>query len=206
MLEEYIKKAAEHLKAKEAARDEAFSRGRRARVLSKQAIFDLHKNAVDAAETKLDEARSLLQEVENIVDVYPDISGSETIEAAYQEYSEASIIHGLKKTGEFIGPEDIGVGVRDYILGLGDVPGELRREVLDALRVGDLEIAEVRLTQMERIFLTLVSMEEVPLLRGLRRKLDITRGVIERTRGDITSEVGRRRLGDSINKLRKRLK
>jgi translin len=205
MLEEHIKKAAEHFKKREKARDDVFSRARKARVLSKQAIFNLHNDSVDIAEKKLGESLRLLEEAEAVVEDYPEFLVNDTLEAAYQEFSEASIIHHLRSTGEFIGPEELGVRMKDYLLGLGDVPGELRREVLDALRVGDLDIAEIRLVQMEQIYISLTSMEELSFLRGLRRKLDIARGVIERTRGDLTSEVGRRRLGDSLKKLSEKL-
>ena len=53
--------------------------------------------------------------------------------------------------------------------------------------------------------MSLMTMEEVPLLKGLRRKLDIARGVIERTRSEVTAEVGRRRLGESVRRLSDRL-
>ncbi len=95
--------------------------------------------------------------------------------------------------------------MRSYLLGLGDVPGELRRQALDALRLGDIETAEARLSTMEEIYLSLVTMEEVALLKGLRRKLDIARGVIERTRSEVTAEAGRRRLGESVRRLTDRL-
>jgi len=85
------------------------------------------------------------------------------------------------------------------------VPGELRRQALDALRRGDIETAEARLSTMQEIYLTLVIMEEVPLLKGLRRKLDITRGVIERTRSEVTAEAGRRRLEECMQRFTDRL-
>jgi len=58
---------------------------------------------------------------------------------------------------------------------------------------------------MESIYLSLISMEEAPMLRGLRRKMDIARGVIERTRSEITAEAGRRRLDESVRRLTERL-
>ncbi len=122
-----------------------------------------------------------------------------------EEYAEASIIHGLRASNAFPSPEEIGVSTSIYLMGLGDVPGELRRQALDALRLGDLGRAESLLETMERIYLSLISMEEAPYLRGLRRKLDVARGVIERTRSEITAEVGRRRLDESVRRLAERL-
>jgi predicted translin family RNA/ssDNA-binding protein len=44
------------------------------------------------------------------------------------------------------------------------------------------------------------------LLKGLRRKLDIARGVIENTRAELTAEAGRRRLNESVSRLSERLR
>ena len=66
-------------------------------------------------------------------------------------------------------------------------------------------LAEERLETMEEIYLNLVSMEEAPMLRGMRRKMDIARGVIERTRSEVTAEAGRRRLDESVRRLSEKL-
>ncbi len=205
MLEELVKRAAEGLRLRERAIDEAMARARRARVLSKQAIQQIHGGAIEGAEEKLGEARGLLRELDEIVDEHTEIGGFEQVGAAMEEYAEASIIHGLRASNAFPSPEEIGVSTSIYLMGLGDVPGELRRQALDALRLGDLGRAESLLETMERIYLSLISMEEAPYLRGLRRKLDVARGVIERTRSEITAEVGRRRLDESVRRLAERL-
>jgi translin len=100
----------------------------------------------------------------------------------------------------------LGVSLESYILGVGDVIGELRREVLECLRLGMVERAEEDLKLMERIYLDLLSLEEASLLlKGLRRKLDVARGVIEATRGEVTSELARARLSASIQRLVEKL-
>jgi predicted translin family RNA/ssDNA-binding protein len=59
---------------------------------------------------------------------------------------------------------------------------------------------------MEEIYLNLVSVEDASLLlKGLRRKLDIARGVIENTRAELTAEAGRRRLNESVSRLSKKI-
>lgn len=205
MLEELVRRAAEELRVREAAIDDVMDRARRARVLSKQAIIKTHNGALEDAEGRLQEARELLEEMTNIVGDYPELRRFDQINAAKEEYSEACIIHALTSSGAFPKPEEVGVSINVYILGLGDVPGELRRQALDALRVGDMELAEARLETMESIYLSLISMEEAPMLKGLRRKMDIARGVIERTRSEITAEAGRRRLDESVKRLTERL-
>ena len=205
MVEEIVERAAEELRLREKATDEVMSRARRARILSKQAIQQVHSGAVEEAGHKLEDAASLIGEVgEHLVD-RPELLGFETVSAAQQEYAEARIIFSLTDGGGFPEPEAVGVPITAYILGLADVPGELRRQTLDALRLDDFEAAEALLGTMERIYLSLIAMEEASLLKGLRRKIDIARGVIERTRSDVTAEAGRRRLNESVRRLTEKL-
>ena len=205
MLEKIVEDAADQLRKREKDIDQLMSNARKARVTSKQAIQNVHNNRYEDAEIRLSTVKEYLSEVSTILERRPDLVSFDAVSAARQEYAEASIIYRLSTRGDFPTPEDIAVPHNSYILGLGDVPGELRRQSLDALRVGDLDKAEGLLAIMERIYLSLVSMNETPMLKGLRRKMDIARGVIERTRSEVTAEVGRRRLGASVDRLYDRL-
>lgn len=206
MLEELIKKAAADLKYRERARDEAYGRARRARMLSKQAILLLHNGDHDKASANLDEAGILLDEIKTYAENFPEIGFYDAVEAARQEYAEACILNGLNTGKGYPSPEALGLQYKDYILGLADVPGELRRQTLDLLRAGDLGAAEENLGHMEAIYLHLTGMEEASLLlKGLRRKLDVVRMVNERTRAEITTEVSRERLRRQLGELGNRL-
>jgi translin len=202
MLDEIIREASNELLSREKARDEAYSKARRARTLSKQAILFLHIKESEKAEMNLSEAKKLLSEIEETVNNHPEITSYEAVSAAKEEYSEASILLWLNKDKGYPTPKDLGVHSNDYILGLADVPGELRRQTLDLLRSGNLEAAEQNLKKMEEIYLNLVSVEEVSLyLKGLRRKLDVTRNVNERTRAEITTEFSRERLRRKLSEI-----
>lgn len=205
MLEDLVKKGAEELRLRDKALDKVMERARRARILSKQAILRIHSGEVSEAGKRLEEASGLISEMDAVIEEHPALGRFDQVSAAKEEFSEASIIMGLTESGEFPDPVALGVPMVSYLMGLGDVPGELRRQALDALRLGDIETAEARLSTMEEIYLSLVTMEEVPLLKGMRRKLDIARGVIERTRSEVTAEAGRRRLGESVRRLSDRL-
>ena len=206
VLDEVVRRAAAELRAREKARDEVLSRARRARMMSKQAILLIHNGALSDAGEKIGDAGLLLVEAEPYLREHVDLEGFDAVHAAREEYAEASILYGLKVEGSFPAPESIGVSLNAYLLGLGDVVGELRRDALDALRVGELEAAEANLKLMEQIYVSLLSMEEASLLlKGLRRKLDIARGVIEKTRGELTAEAGRRRLSETVKQLAEKL-
>jgi translin len=201
LLEDLVKKGAEELRLRDKALDKVMARARRARILSKQAILKLHSGEESEAGKRLEEASGLIVEMNGIIEENPELGRFDQVSAAKEEYSEASIIRSLMESGEFPDPAELGVPITSYLLGLGDVPGELRRQALDALRVGDMETAEARLSTMEEIYLSLMTMDEAPLLKGLRRKMDIARGVIERTRSEVTAEAGRRKLGESVERL-----
>lgn len=206
MLQEIIKKVTEHLRALEEAKDEAYPKARKARTLSKQSILKLHNGEPEKAQRLISEAANLLTEVRGVGEAFPGIQSSETAVAARQEYAEAAILHSLITLKKYPTPEELGVEETDYVLGLADVPGELRRQALDSLREGDLEAAESSLETMEEIYLYLVEAEEASMmLKGMRRKLDVARGVTERTRAEVTAEAGRRRLSRELESFRDRL-
>jgi len=204
-LEEIVEGIAERLREVEEARDEAQELARRARVLSKTAILLIHGGDLETAEGRLREARRLMMASEAI-------SRSkwirvEELSSAQEEHAEAVILLNLMRGEGFPNPEELGVEAGRYLLGLADVIGELRREAVEALRIGDLSRAEEMLQLMEHIYLTLTSTEEASvLLKGLRRKLDIARSLIEGTRGQIAEERGRRRLIETLKRLEERSK
>jgi translin len=206
MLDEIIKQAQEDLLSREKARDEAYSRARKARTLSKQSILLLHSGETGKAMSNIAEAKRLLDEINEYTVDYPEIAVYDAVSAARQEYSEAAILYGLNTGAGYPSPEMLGISSTDYIMGLADVPGELRRQTLDLLRKGELEEAEQNLALMEEIYLNLTSVEEVSLfLKGLRRKLDVTRNVNERTRAELTIEASRERLRKKLAEVSEKL-
>jgi translin len=206
LLEKILKRAVEDLKAREEARHEVLTLARRMRMRSKQAIMMMHVGDHEGAEVRLVEAKGSLEGFRLFAENFAELIEMSEVKAAWEEYAEASILLELKALGGFPAPDAIAVPLNAYILGLGDVVGELRREALDLLRVGDVEAAAASLRRMEQIYSSLMSVEEASvLLKGLRRKLDIARGVIERTRGELTAEAGRRRLTEHIRQMMDRL-
>lgn len=201
ILKNIIEEAAKELSHREAVRDQVLSRARKARMLSKQAILYLHNRDTENATQNLDKASQLLKEISEYSDKDQEIQYYDAVIAARQEYSEAKILYQLNTANEYPEPEKLGVSTTDYILGLADVPGELRRQTLDLLREEKLEQAKINLDRMEEIYLHLLSMEEVSLLlKGLRRKLDVIRSVTERTRAEITSETSRQKLIEELRR------
>ena len=96
-------------------------------------------------------------------------------------------------------PKDLKVGAAPYLGGLADTAGELRRFILDSLRRDDFSRCEELLDVMDEIYTILVTMDfPDAVTRGLRRNTDMVRGVLERTRGDLTVALRQRRLEEKL--------
>jgi translin len=205
-LGEILKEIQEELVKKDEARQEIQTAMRKAGRLSKQAIFTVHKDKLEDAKNMLKEAERIFANLNDLSRSYPELLYMGTVDSAFQEYAEACVFLGLVKDRHFVGSKEIKVQTASYVLGLSDVIGELRRRALNFLRKGKTGKAEECLELMETIYMALVDLDEVQfLIPGLRRKCDIARRVIEATRGDVTLEVRRSSLENSIRELKKSL-
>ena len=206
-LKEILEKIQEALSAREVVREEIQRDMRKATRLSKQAIQVTHQERFDDAKAMLKEAKSLFSKLHETAKDQPYLLYSGSVGAAFEEHAEAQILLTLIQEDRFTSPKEIGVPLTPYVLSLGDVVGELRRRALDLIRRGNVEAAEKTLERMEQIYSELTALDEAYIIvKGLRRKGDVARHLIEITRGDITSEARRSALERSISKLEKTIK
>ncbi len=100
-----------------------------------------------------------------------------------------------------------GMGLTDtaYLLGLGDVVGELRRFALEHLRRGDVKQASGYLEKMERILDSLMRFDYPTALVALKRKQDVARSLIEKTRGEVAVASRSQELADKLDAVREKL-
>jgi len=206
-LKTVLSKIQKELKDKDEVREQVQRDMRRATRLSKQAILFTHQKRFRDARRLLNDTNRLFAKLSKIAQTHPDMIYMGMVEAAFEEYAESQTLLRLVEEERFFSPEELGVPSVAYVLGLGDVIGELRRRALDMLRKGDVRTAEDCLQMMEKIYIELISMDDAYMLvPGLRRKGDVARHVIEATRGDITLEARRTSLERSIKRLEKTLK
>jgi len=203
-LKAILEEIQEELSGREEVREEAQRDMRKATRLSKQAIQVTHQERFDDAKAMLEEAKRLFVKLRETAKNYPYLLYSGSVGAAFEEHAEAHILLTLIQEDRFVTPKEIDVPVTPYVLSLGDVIGELRRRALDLIRRGNVEAAEKNLERMEHIYSELTALDDAYIIiKGLRRKGDVARHLIEITRGDITSEVRRSALERSISKLEK---
>jgi len=206
-LKEILEKIQEELSGREDVREEVQRDMRKATRLSKQAIQVTHQERFDDAKAMLEEAKRLFVKLHETAKDYPYLLYSGSVGAAFEEHAEAHILLTLIREDRFVTPKEIDVPVTPYVLSLGDVIGELRRRALDSIRRGNVKEAEKSLKRMEHIYSELTALDDAYIIiKGLRRKGDVARHLIEITRGDITSEVRRTALERSISKLEKTIK
>ncbi|MSQ11364.1 MAG: haloacid dehalogenase [Dehalococcoidia bacterium] len=204
-LNQLAQEARSALSATFSAREPGIRLSREAIQSSATAIRAIHRGEFPQAEELIKAAGNALQQAAKHLAPHPDIYYAGFLEDAQKEYAEAHITLALVSGGPLRGPLDLGVGHPPYLNGMGEAVGELRRYVLDALRSGDPSRCEGLLDTMDEVYTILVTMDfPDALTRGLRRTTDMVRGVLERTRGDLTMAMRQQRLEERLAGLEKR--
>lgn len=205
-LESIAESIRQNFDAQTAARDAALAQTRQLTRHCAHAIRAIHRDEKENAQVELDAARQLAKGLVAGLKDFPDLYFAGYTQDALKEYAEASIVSALVQNGDMPSPEDLDLESATYLQGLAEAAGELRRRCLDILRHGHSEEAERLLGQMDDIYAVLVTMDYPDAVtRGLRRLTDICRGLVERTRGDVTISLRQKRLETSLQKLDDRL-
>jgi translin len=192
---------------KNVAREESFKLCREAIRSCSAAIRSVHRGQLDEAEKFTNEAKTKLESVRSLLKKHLDVRYAGFFDDAEQEFAEARNVYSIVVKHEILTPEETGVELVNYLSGLGDVTGELRRHILDLIRKGKSEEGEYYLDTMEDIFYLLMLFDYPDAItRGLRRKSDLARSMIERTRGDLTNAIEIGKLEVSLRSLEDKLK
>lgn len=183
------------MEATNAARERALSETRQIVRMSANAIRAVHRDDYDEADRLLADARSMQDALIAELRAHPNIYWSGYVQDAQKEFAEANIVLGIISGCGVPSPDDLSVEDAVYLNGLGEAAGELRRYVLDSLRRVQPQRAEPLLDAMDDIYSLLVTVDYPDAVTGgLRRTTDMVRGVLERTRGDLTLALQQRAL------------
>jgi translin len=193
--------------AKTAARDAAVTTSRELIRYCSLAIRASHRDEWDEAERLLEEARRVARDLTARVRPYPELYYTGYTQDAMKELAEAHLTLALARGQGFPEPEAIGVEFAAYLNALAEAAGEMRRRALDKIRAGHNADSERMLAAMDDIYDVLVAMDFPDAITGnLRRNTDMVRGVLERTRGDLTVSFREAELKASIEALREELR
>jgi len=205
-LDDLTEEISRYFEAKDQAREEALALTRVVIRRSGAAIRSVHRSEFDKAQELTEKAGEALARIVALLVDHPDVRYAGFVDGAEQEYAEARIVFSIITEQRTPTPEEIGVEMTSYLGGLGDTVGELRRHVLDLIRQGRPEEGEVYLEAMEEIY-HLLMLFDYPdaVTKGLRRKGDMARSLLERTRGDLTNAMGQKKLEVQLMGLEERL-
>lgn len=194
--------------AKNTARDEAIARSRELIRHCAEGIRAIHRREWDKAESKLAAAAAAANDLRAGVAAFPDLYHSGYTQDALKEVVEAFCTQAIIRNLPLPSPQSLDVAESTYLNGLAEAATELRRFILDILRREDPDQAEAErlLEWMDDIYDQLVTFDFPDAITGgLRRQTDIVRGVLERTRGDLTTTVQQRRLQDALRRAEQSL-
>jgi translin len=201
-LENIAAKLRPYFTTEDEAREKALRSCRQVIRYSADAIRAVHRQEHDKAKQLLDSAHELLQELNHDLARHGKLLHSGFIHDAQKEFAEGCITLALIAGEDLPKPRALGVSNAAYLDGLGESVGELRRYILDSLRRDDFSHCEELLTIMDEIYGILITMDFPELLaHGLRRTTDAVRGIIERTRGDLTVSLRQKKLEKKLNDL-----
>src|SRR6188474_1146683 len=187
-------------------RDEALKQARQLTRACSLAIRAVHRDDQEAMEANLAEAQTLADVLREELKGHPELFFAGYTQDSLKEFVEANVTCALIQNQALQTPEELGVEDATYLNGLAEVVGELRRRTLDILRSGYSQEAERLLSHMDEIYSVLVTMDYPDAVtNGLRRQTDLARGIIEKTRGDVTFSLRGEDLTQAIRQLSSQL-
>jgi len=200
------REAIDHLALKHASRERALPKSRAAVRYCANSIRATHRQEFRMAEELMSQAASLIAEMASDLRDHQDIYYAGFVQDAQKEYAEAVTFAALAQHRSLPLPDELSISYSAYLNGLAEAVGELRRYVLDQLRHGNYDDCETFLRYMDDIYALLISVDFPDAITGgLRRTTDAARGILEKTRGDLTSAISQAHLQQSMIKLQQEL-
>jgi len=201
-LESIAEKIRQDFDTRTASRDSALAQARQLTRACSLAIRAVHRGDTASMQEQLAEARRLAEALRSGLEKHTDLYYAGYTQDALKEYVEANVTCALIQNQPLPMPDELGVTGFTYLNGLAEVVGELRRKALDILRHGYSQEAERLLGIMDDIYSVLVTMDYPDAItNGLRRQTDLARGIIEKTRGDMTFSLRGEHLEQAIARL-----
>lgn len=184
------------------AREQAFGLSRQVIRAASTAIKSIHRREREQAEAALAECGELVRQMQAALVEAPSLRYGGFVGDAEKEYAEAAQTIACITGAALPQPAELGVDGAAWLNGLAEAGGEFRRHVLDSIRENSLGEAEKFLGAMEEAYYALMGFDYPSAIdRGLRGRCDALRGMIERTRGDLTNALRQARLEERLREV-----
>ncbi len=157
--------------------------------LCSKAIVFLHSGNIAEAESLLDKSILLIKNLKKHVIFDLD----RYLWPAEQEYVEAFMLKEIvTRKPELSSCESLNVSLNAYVAGMLDLIGELKRMIYDSLRKNDTDFSLSLFEIMQSIYDLLYPFSIYDnIVNGIRKKLDISKRIIEDVRTTMAEEYRR---------------
>lgn len=171
--------------------------------LSGQAISSIHQRRLDDALKYINTIEDSIRDIYKLIGDHSDLRSSGILNNAICEYVEAKLLYTIIRDNSIPSPEELSVDVVQYLQGIGDVIGEIRRIILENIRRGDVEQSYKLLEYMELIYGYMRALEyPEALIPNVRHKVDVARRLVDDTKAFIIDMEKRIRLINVLERLK----
>lgn len=184
-----IERINERMEELESKREEIISLSRSIIRGTKRCIHSIHVGEP----YDLDPLRNDVQRLSALNASQPELSSSSNVTDAMGEFAELCILSAIVNDKHIPSFEELGINPQGWVLGLADCLGEMRRLILDSLMKNDIKKAEKLFNEMGTIYEEIMLFDVPDAILPIRRKQDIARSVVEKTRTDLANAIISRR-------------
>ncbi|MFZ2360645.1 MAG: haloacid dehalogenase [Anaerolineae bacterium] len=168
-------------------RDATLRRSRELVRLCANSIRAVHRHEFAEAAALLAQTRAAAAEMVADLAALPDLYHTGYTQDALKELTEAHLVYAFVTGGPLPTPEELGVPSSTFLNGMSEAASEMRRFALDMIRLGHVEESLPFLAIMDEVYSQQITIDFPDAITGgLRRQTDVLRGILERTRGDVT--------------------
>lgn len=186
-LNEIVKSTADRMAELEAKREITLTMSRSIIRKTKNLIHAIHTDGEFM--TIQGEVKEDMKSLVNKLKGDPVVLYSAVVCDCMSEFAEALILSSIVRKKDMPTYESLKITPQAWALGLADVVGELRRLVLTYLMKNDIKKAEYYFQMMEDIGYEVMRFDVPDAILPIRRKQDVARGVIEKTRSDMANAI-----------------
>lgn len=175
---------------------------RDATILCSKAIVSMHSHKKNESIEYIEKAKELLKQFKEL--------GKDDLQRylyiAEQEFVEAYCLFSIAENSAIPSKRSLEVSDISYVMGLLDCIGEIKRMIIDKIRSEGTSNVTALFELMDKIYGTIYPLAVYDnLMPGLRKKLDVSRILIENVRAIITEEKRRTIMIEKIDEFEKKI-
>jgi translin len=175
---------------------------RDATILCSKAIVSMHSHKKNESVEYIEKSKKLLKQFKEL--------GKDDLHKylyiAEQEFVEAYCLYSIAENSAIPGKGSLEVSDISYVMGLLDCIGEIKRMIIDKIRCEGTSNVTALFELMDKIYGIIYPLAVYDnLMPGLRKKLDVSRILIENVRAIITEEKRRTIMMEKIEEFEKKI-